>query len=94
MTKVLFRTYGHPTHIVGGGQVDIEFRGVTVKDLIDELIRTFGTPMRNILYPKGDKFSDMLYVLINGNNMIYLDGLASKLKDGDIVAVLPITAGG
>lgn len=94
MTKVLFRTYGHPTHIVGGGQTDIEFSGVTVKDLLDQLVRTFGDPMRNILYPKDDKFSDMLYVLINGKNMTYLDGLSSKLQDGDVVAVLPMTAGG
>ncbi len=94
MTKVLFRTYGHPTHLVGGGQMDIEFPGVTVKDLLDELIKTFGDPMRKILYPKDGKFSEMLYVLINGSNMSYLDGLSSKLKDGDVVAVLPITAGG
>ncbi len=94
MTKALLRTYGHITHIIGGGQVQVEFRGGTVKEMLDELVRTYGDPMRNVLYPRGDNFSEMLYVLVNGKNVTYLDGLASKLRDGDEVAVLPLTAGG
>jgi molybdopterin converting factor small subunit len=33
-------------------------------------------------------------VLVNGRNMSHLGGLAAVLRDGDIVSVLPITAGG
>lgn len=94
MTRVLFRTFGHLTTITRGHQMEIEFPGTTVQDLLDALVAKFGGPMGNVLYPQGGQFSEMLYVLVNGKNMTYLDGTATGLKDGDIVSVLPMTAGG
>lgn len=94
MTKVLFRTYGHPTYIIGGSQREVEFEGSTVKDLLDALVGTFGGSMRSILYPHGATLSEMVYVLVNGTNISHLERLDTQLKDGDVVALLPITAGG
>lgn len=94
MTRVTLRTYGHPIHILGGPQKEIEFQGTTVRDLLDELVKVYGTPLRNILFPHGLHFSDMIYILINGTNLNYLDHLDTHLKDGDVVVLLPITAGG
>ncbi len=94
MTKVLFRTFGHITAITKGNQLEIEFTGVTIEDFLVELVKKFGEPMRGILFPQGAGFSEMLYVLINGRNMATLDGPKTMLKDGDVVSVLPMTAGG
>jgi molybdopterin synthase sulfur carrier subunit len=94
MTRVLFRTFGHLTTVAKGHQLEVEFTGTTINDFLGELIARFGEPMRNILYPKGGAFSEMLYVLVNGKNMAHLDGAWTVLRDGDIVSVLPMTAGG
>ena len=94
MTRVIFRTFGHLTTIAKGNQLEIEFAGTTVQEFLDELVRRFGPPMNGVLYPKGEKLSDLLYVLVNGKNMTHLGGTASQLKDGDVVSVLPMTAGG
>jgi molybdopterin synthase sulfur carrier subunit len=94
MTRVLFRTFGHLTTIAKGHQLEIEFDGSTVGDLLSELIGRFGEPMKAVLFPKGGPLSEMLYVLVNGKNMTHLEGTNTRLKDGDIVSVLPMTACG
>ena len=35
-----------------------------------------------------------LYILLNGRNIVFLDGPATRLYDGDTVAVLPPIGGG
>lgn len=94
MTKVFFRTFGHLTTIAGGHQVEIQFAGSTVGEFLNELISRFGNPMKNVLYPNEGRFSDMMFVLVNGKNMVHMDGTKTQLKDGDVVSVLPMTAGG
>lgn len=94
MTKVLFRTFGHITVITKGNQLGIEFAGATIEEFLVELVKRFGEPMNGILFPRGAGFSEMLYVLVNGRNMATLDGPKTLLKDGDVVSVLPMTAGG
>jgi molybdopterin synthase sulfur carrier subunit len=94
LTKVLFRTFGHLTTITKGNQLEVEFSGSTVDEFLRALIDRFGEPMKNVLYPRQGVFSDMLYVLINGKNMVYLDGPRTPVKEGDVISVLPMTAGG
>jgi molybdopterin synthase sulfur carrier subunit len=93
MTSVTVRTFGHLTSIIHGNQVGIEFPGTTVSELLDVLIARYGPAMRGVLYPQG-AFSELMSILVNGRNMSHLGGLDTMLKDGDIVSVLPITAGG
>ncbi len=94
MTRVLFRTFGHITAITKGNQLEIEFPGATIEEFLIEMVKRFGKPMGGVLFPQGESFSEMLYVLVNGKNMAYLDGPRTSLKDGDIVSILPMTAGG
>jgi molybdopterin synthase sulfur carrier subunit len=93
LTVAVFRTYGHLTAITKAHQLELRFDGATVQDLLDELVRRFGEPMHAILYPQGT-LSSLLYVLVNGKNVGLLAGTGTELKDGDIVSVLPVTAGG
>jgi MoaD family protein len=94
VTTVLFRTFGHITAITKGSQLEIEFAGTSIEELLMELVRRFGKPMEGILFPQGNEFSEMLYVLVNGKNMAVLNGPKTLLKDGDVISVLPMTAGG
>ena len=94
MITVTFRTFGHLTVVAKGHQTEVELEGDTVQAFLDELVRRFGPSMQSILYPRGEGFSELLYVLINGKNMNHLDGTHTHLKNGDVVSVLPMTAGG
>jgi molybdopterin synthase sulfur carrier subunit len=94
MTMAVLRTFGHITTLSKGNQVDVEFGGDTVQDFLDEIVKRYGEGMRNILYPNGKEFSNLIYVLVNGRNIKTLEGMGTKVKDGDKISVLPVTAGG
>lgn len=94
MVLVTVRTFGRLTSIIGGNQAQVDSPGAAVEDLLQELTARFGAPMRSFLYPSGGELSDMLFVLVNGKNIAHMKGAKTSLKDGDVVSILPITAGG
>ena len=61
--------------------------GVTVQTLVDELCRKYGMPMKEVLLGKAGKFTRNM--LVNGVSMHFLDGLETKLRDRDSVALSP-----
>ena len=93
MTRVIFRTFGNIYSITKQNQLELEFKGSTVNDFLKMLIEKFGPKMEQILYPNGN-LSELIVILINGKNLDGLEGLDSKITEGDVVSVLPVTAGG
>ena len=67
-------------------EVDFEFPGKTLRELMDSLIRRYGDPIKKaILDNNGDIDMEIRVVL---NNITYLtdDRMATPLNDGDILA--------
>ena len=93
MTRVLFRTFGPPAAVIGINQMEMAFEGSTARDLLRELEARY-EGLGKLLHPRGEEFSDLLYLLINGKNMLSLDRLDTAVSDGDVVSLLPVTAGG
>ncbi|AGN25808.1 MoaD family protein [Candidatus Methanomassiliicoccus intestinalis] len=93
MTSIVFRTFGNISAITKQNQMNMEFEGCTAEDFLNKLIEKFGEDMKKILFP-GGSLSDLIFILINGRNIEGLEGLETKIKDGDTVSVLPMTAGG
>ena len=67
--------------------------GATLADLIEIVASKYGKEAREYLYTKG-KVDPSIYFLINGENSRSLSGLKTKLKEGDIVAIIPPIGGG
>lgn len=65
----------------------------TLSDLIEVIASKYGKEAQNYLYKKG-KIDPSIYFLINGKNSRILSGLKTKLKDGDIIAIIPPIGGG
>lgn len=94
MVRVKVRTLGRLASIIGGSQVQVDISEATVRGLLDEMASMFGPSLRGFLFPHGEELSDMLFILIDGRNIAHLGGLATPLRDGDVISILPITAGG
>ena len=62
-----------------------------VADLFGGLCDTEG---RRRAFFAGDALREQLTVLVNGRNILFLDGLATTLHDGDVVSVFPPVYGG
>lgn len=89
-----FKTFGHIAAAVGVTEARVDVSGNTVQDFLHSLTEKFGERISKILYPKGSELSEVIYILVNGRNIRHLSGLQTQIKDGDIISVFPLTAGG
>ena len=65
----------------------------TLHDLLAVLAAEKGPAFEKRVFPEG-KLSDTMIILINGRNILHLNGVQTPLKPDDIVAVFPMVAGG
>ncbi len=49
---------------------------------------------RRALFAGPGELRERLTVLVNGRNILFLDGLSTALRDGDVVSVFPPVYGG
>jgi len=67
----------------------------TIADLLEILIEKYGEPFKKAIYePKGTDVKANYIITVNGYLLNQLKGLATKLGNGDRVALLPIVSGG
>ncbi|MEM2690420.1 MAG: MoaD/ThiS family protein, partial [Nitrososphaerota archaeon] len=65
--------------------------GSTIEDLLKKLEEQYGSRL-DISRLVGE--NPNVKVLVNGREIMYLDGLRTRLRDGDSVAFIPPVAGG
>lgn len=75
-------------------EVDLQDRGTTIKDLIEELTRRYGQRAREALLDEGGKFDTMIQIVLNGERWIPGNELDTRLSDGDSVAFMLLIGGG
>ncbi|RCW78449.1 molybdopterin synthase sulfur carrier subunit [Halanaerobium sp. DL-01] len=71
-------------------QIDDE---ITVTDLISMLDDDYDGYFSHKLLDAGEIAPGSI-ILINGENVIHIDGLDSKIRDGDTITLFPPSAGG
>ncbi len=78
------------------GQDDLELsEGAKLSDLLSKLAANFGKPFDAEIYePAKREVKAMFTVMVNGVIMGQLDGVETKLKDGDNVIIMPLMTGG
>jgi MoaD family protein len=75
------------------GEAVLQASGSTVQELIEDIGRRF--PEFNDQVVAGDgKLHRFINVYANDEDIRYLDGLDTKISDGDTVSILPAVAGG
>ena len=90
---MLFRTFGPPAAVTGINQAEIDFDGSTARELLRELEARY-EGIGKLLHPRGEELSELIYLLVNGKNILNLEGLDTPVRDGDTISLLPVTAGG
>jgi molybdopterin converting factor small subunit len=75
------------------GATQIEVKGCTVHECIADLIRRYPDLKGRILDGEGRLLVKWM-VYINNEGVIASNALSDAVKDGDIIAILPMVAGG
>lgn len=68
--------------------------GSSVRDLIELLVKRYGEGFERYIYDGEKRLRGYLSYMVNGVNINSLDGLETRLRDGDILSLLPPVGGG
>jgi molybdopterin synthase sulfur carrier subunit len=67
---------------------------VTVDELVTLLSEKYGKNFRDYIYNKKGEVQEFLSFLVNGKNINIMQGLDTKLEEGNVIAILPPIGGG
>jgi MoaD family protein len=80
--------------VIGRKELEIEFAGETINDLVEHLVAQYGWKAKKALYDSTDKLDPVIQVLLNGKERVTHDRLDAALQDGDEVMFMIMMAGG
>jgi molybdopterin synthase sulfur carrier subunit len=88
---------GHVRNVIGSEreeEVEIS-EGSSIADLLMMLSEKYGEPFKKAVYEKSGADVKSNYIItVNGYLLNQLNGVKTKLKNGDQVILLPIVSGG
>ncbi|MBE9506484.1 MAG: MoaD/ThiS family protein [Chloroflexi bacterium] len=79
---------------IGRKELQVEFAGETVNDLIEHMVARYGRKAKQALYDETGKLDPVIQVLLNGKEWVTHDRLDTALQDGDSVVLMIMMAGG
>jgi MoaD family protein len=79
---------------IGRKELEVEFAGETVSDLIEHLVARYGRKARQALYDGKGRLDPVVQVLLNGEEWVTHDRLDTPLQDGDNVVLMVMMGGG
>lgn len=95
--KIKLEYLGHVTNITGNlrtEEITIK-NGSAVIDLLSTLAKKYGEPFKKAVYEPG--FSDLksnYIATVNSQLLNQLNGINTKLRDGDHFTIMPVVSGG
>jgi MoaD family protein len=84
-----------PTQLraAAGGEAETKIDGATVQEVLDGLFERHDE-LRSRLYDDDGGLRRFVNVYVAGEDIRFLDGLATPVKDGAELTILPAVAGG
>ena len=82
-----------PLRSLTKGNAEVQAKGDTVDDLIQDLERQFSGLRERLLDDKGE-LRRFINIYVNEEDVRFLEGKMTALKDGDAVSIVPAIAGG
>ncbi|MCS7150504.1 MAG: MoaD/ThiS family protein [Caldimicrobium sp.] len=76
-----------------GGQREVQAEGSTLMDLIEDLERRY-PGMKERLCDEEGNLRRFVNFFVNDEDVRFLEGAKTSLKDGDVVSIVPAIAGG
>lgn len=82
-----------PLRSLTAGNAEVRANGEAVRDLVEDLERQF-PGLRERLVDEAGELRRFINVYVNQEDIRFLQGAETTLKDGDEVAIVPAIAGG
>ena len=80
--------------VIGRDELELDFPGRTVGELLDHLARRHGPRAAKALYDGSGQLDLEVQVLVNRSTWVTRDNLGATLADGDEVRIMVLMGGG
>ncbi len=96
LIKVKIQTILTLKKVLGQRELEVSIReGSTVKDLLLWMIQRWGDALSpHLFYPGSRRLLPQIRLLVNGQDIHFLNGIDTILHEGDQFSLLPILTGG
>lgn len=96
MVRIRIELVGVLRELSGKSSVSLEFDGfVVIKDVISELVNSLPSAFQQFLIdPELNDPRPNVLVLLNKKEIGVLDGLRTKVRNGDKLVLIPVSHGG
>jgi molybdopterin synthase sulfur carrier subunit len=92
---VTVRFVGALRHFSGAGKLELDCKRCTsLSELVNELVKEVPELKRSLIDPQLEDPRPNALILVNGREISVLNGLETKLKDGDEIVLVPVVHGG
>jgi len=92
--KVKVRFFTVLREMAGKREEELTVRENTkVREVLDLLSKTYGDEFSDYLF-EGEELRDYIQILLNGINIMTLDGLETRLREDSVLAIVPPVGGG
>lgn len=90
--KLKVKLFANFREVTRNKEVEVDVKGSTVKDVVSALITAY--PKLEPLMLADREIKPYVNILLNGQSVKGSGGLASKVKEGDDLAIFPPVSGG
>ena len=96
MVRVKVHTILTLKKIVGQREVEVSIpQGSNVEELLARMIKTWGEKLSsNLFEPGNNSLLPHIRLMVNGQDLRFLNGMKTELQEGDEILILPPVAGG
>jgi molybdopterin synthase sulfur carrier subunit len=82
-------------HVSGAGELALDCEGcASMGELVNELVKELPELKRSLVDQQLEDPRPNALILVNGREISVLNGLETKLKDGDEIVFVPVVHGG
>ena len=94
--RIRFKIFGFARlrQAIGEDEINIEFDGSMVKDLVWHLTEVYGDEVAKAILQKDGHLKHGVRLLRNGHQWIDRDDLETNIMDGDVLVLSLLVAGG
>jgi len=82
-----------PLRGLTGGMSEVEATGSTIREIIDDLEASH-PGVRERLFRGDEELSRFVSIFVGGRDIRLLEELGTAVREGDVVTILPLAAGG
>jgi len=89
---MIVKYFAYIRDYTGAKEIEID-HCPTLYDLLLKLCDKYGVKFRNKIFADGN-LSNEIIILVNGRNIVHLQGLDTCLSSNDEISIFPVVAGG